>query len=174
MVGLGFGCFVLQVLSLCPVSADLQTLRYVCNFVEWILTYVRLFSGQFLTFFSPISEVGLIQAKVVRLFPPAKELVGSLFAGMKFEFVSLLPFTRFLFCRPLSLLAANYLFSVGFCCSLEVLYMLFLDYQKSVKYCPSRDECGFDDLPSSLLSLAILAVLCYWEFILLDEFKLDS
>ena len=51
------------------------------------MTYVRLISGQFLTFFSPISEVGFIQAKVVRLFPPAKELVGSLFAGMKFEFV---------------------------------------------------------------------------------------
>ena len=60
------------------------------------MTYVRLFSGQFLTFFSPISEVGLIQAKVVRLFPPAKELVGSLFVDIKFEFVLLLPFIRFL------------------------------------------------------------------------------
>ena len=125
------------------------------------MTYVRLILGQFLAFFSPISEVGFIQAKVVRLFPPAKELVGSLFADMKFEFVFLLPFTRFLFCKPFSLFASNHLFSVGFCCSLEVLHVLFLDYQKSVKYCPSRDECGFDDLPSSLLSLAILAVLCH-------------
>ena len=127
MVGLGFGCFVLQVFSLCPVSADLQTLRYVCNFVEWILTYVRSILSQFLTFFSPISAVGFIQAKVVRLFPPAKELVGSLFADMKFEFVFLFVFSLgFAFYEPFFSFAANHSFSVGFCRSLEDLYVLFL------------------------------------------------
>ena len=64
------------------------------------MTYVRSILGQFLTFFSPVSAVGFLQAKVVRLFPPAKELVGSLFADMKFDFVFLLPFSRFLFCKP--------------------------------------------------------------------------
>ena len=91
------------------------------------MTYVRLLSGQFLTFFSPISEVGFIQAKVVRLFPPAKELVGSLFADMIFEFVFLFVFLLgFAFCKPFFSFAANHSFSVGFCRSLEDLYVLFL------------------------------------------------
>ena len=32
-----------------------------------------------------------------------------------------------------------------------------LDYWKSVKYCPSKDECGSDDLLMNLLGLGISA-----------------
>ena len=126
MVGLGFGCFVLQVFSLCPVSADLQTLRYVCNFVEWILTYVRSILGQFLTFFSPVSAVGFIQAKVVRLFPPAKELVGSLFAVMKFELVFLLPFTRFFILQAVFLICCKSFIWCGISLFIRSLACAFL------------------------------------------------
>ena len=90
--------------------------------------------------FSPRWSQRSVQSKLrwSVLFPPPKSWLGSWLSTWYSSYI----------CRI----------------ELDLLNSLFelLDYWKSVKYCPSKDECGSDDLPMNLLGLGISAHFWLW------------
>ena len=137
--GVGVVCPAFNFHFLRSVSVDLQTLRYVCNASEWSSTFFSLVSSVKSRFLSHRSQrSALFKLKWSVLFPPPKSWLGNW----------------------LSTWYPSYIYRI----ELDLLNILFelLDYWKSVKYCPSKDECGFDDLPMNLLGLGISAHFWLW------------